>query len=453
MRSMGWRTGRLDVPDDLPRLIQTDSRKISAGQWFVPIIGENFDGHSFIDEVIQKGAAGFFFATQQAERISLDLRRFGIEVDNTTLALQALGRWWRSRHPSCRVVGITGSSGKTSVKELLFFMLEAVGPALKTEGSLNNELGVPLTLCQIQEQHQFAVIEMGARHKGDIAFLGQMVQQDVGVLLNVGTAHIGEFGSAEKILETKMEIAQANHCVYFRDDERIHKAMRALPGKILTTFGTHSAADVRILSTAVSPHGHLLLELSILGKTSRLDLPYFHESYATNVATVIAIGQSLGLSLDACLTGLQAFSGVKGRFKVHALPNMVLIDDAYNANPQSMRAGLQTVESAYRDYQKVLILGDMKELGDTAEEAHRAIGQYCAEQIHPLRLITVGSMGRWIADSALKSGMKPNQLASYDEVSQVLPHLQEICDKAQLLYVKASNSLRLSKIIDSFLSK
>ncbi len=453
IRDLGWKSELKSVPANLPQLVQIDSRKILAGQWFVPFIGAHFDAHTFIPEVLAKGAGGFFYERSKRETIDSNLRTRGIEVEDTTKTLQDLGRWWRLQHNDCHLVGITGSSGKTSVKELSFAMLEALSPTLKTEGSLNNELGVPLTLCRLDSRHRFGIIEMGARHKGDIEFLGHIVQQDVGVLVNVGSAHIGEFGSAEKILEAKMEIMRAARCVYFRDDDRIAKAIAKLSGRTLTSFGYHKEADVRIVSEELDNNGSLSLHLSCQGSEKKVTLPYYHQSYSLNVACSLAIGISLGLSLAECLPGLQKFRGVKGRFQVHDLAGFTLIDDAYNANPQSMRAGIETVARAYPTRSKVLILGDMKELGDISEQEHRSIGTFCAKELKNLRLVTVGAMGEWMAAGALDAGFPSKQLSSYADVECLLPHLPEICQDAQLLYVKASNSLKLSKIIDTLLSK
>lgn len=450
---LGWQSSRKDIPAHLPQLINTDSRSIRAGQWFAPIVGERFDGHQFIEEALKKGAVGFFYDKDHKELLSESLKDLGIEVGDTTAALQALAHWWRQQQTALSVIAITGSSGKTSVKELLFAMLDSISPTLKTEGSLNNELGVPLTLCRLQKDHRYAVIEMGARHKGDVAFLGRIAEQDVGVLLNVGTAHLGEFGSTESILEAKMEIARASSCVYLRDDERIHRSMQALGSKRFTTFGRHPEADVCIIESKLGESGQTHLSMRIKGEACTIDLPYYHDSYAINVATVLAVGQNLGLPLNQCLQGLKKFRGVKGRYQIHQLPELTLIDDAYNANPQSMRAGLETICLAYSSSSKILVLGDMNELGDSSEAEHRAIGLFCARQVRPKRLITVGRMSHWIAESARQEGMKADQVVSFEKVDDLLPQLDLLCRDAQLLYVKASNSLRLNKIIDTFLSR
>lgn len=446
LNSHGWKSAGILVPDDLPRLIQTDSRKVAAGQWFVPIVGENHDGHDYIRSALEKGASGFLYA--KPYKPDADIQARGVAVADTMQALQDLAAWWRQQQKQCRIVGITGSSGKTSVKELTAAMLEAVGPSLKTEGSFNNELGVPLTLFRLNAMHRFAVIEMGARHKGDISFLSRIVQQDVGTLINVGTAHIGEFGGAEKILEAKMEIAIAPRTVYLRDDERIHKAMSALPKKDSISFGYHAEADVRVLSAVCDTEGHTHLELSVCGGKRSLDLPYYHQSHALNVAAAISIGLSFGLSVEACEPGLQNFSGVKGRFRVHRQGGFTLVDDAYNANPQSMRAGLDTIRAAFPTAKKVLVLGDMRELGQETEKAHREIGAFCATSIKPELLVTVGESSRWLQEEARKAGIAADRTLHFSDVEALLKELDGIRKRGDLLYVKASNSLRLSKIID-----
>ncbi|RYZ57865.1 MAG: UDP-N-acetylmuramoyl-tripeptide--D-alanyl-D-alanine ligase [Proteobacteria bacterium] len=451
MSSHGWDFKSLKVPENLAGLIQTDSRKAGPGQWFVPIVGETHDAHDFIEKACALGASGFLYARDRAGKIKPELLSRGIAVDDTYKAMQDLAKWWRAEHKNCLVIGITGSSGKTSVKELCAEMLKSLAPTLKTAGSLNNELGVPLTLLQMTDEHKFAVIEMGARHKGDIAFLTNIVQQNVGVLINVGTAHVGEFGGREAVLTAKMEIAQADHSVYFRDDERIHESMLK-KAKQRLSFGRHPEADVRIVKDSCDAQGQLHIELSIKGQIKSFVLPYFHEVYGLNVACVLAIAESLGLPIDACIKGLKAYNGIKGRFQVHRMESYTLIDDAYNANPQSMRAGLETLKKAYPDKRKVLILGDMRELGEETEHAHREIGAYCAKDIKPELLVSVGESSQWMHEAAKANGLGADRLLHYASVEDVLPKLKDLVKRGDLLYVKASNGLKLFKIIDTLLA-
>ncbi len=451
VEDLGWRTERESLPFDLPNRVSSDSRRIEAGQWFMPIRGANFDGHNFIQAAVDKGAIGFFYESRLRDQLKPELRRLGIEVEDTTKALQDLARWWRQAI-GCKVVGITGSSGKTTVKEMAAAMLHSIAPTLKTEGSLNNELGTPLTLCRLTPLHRFAVIEMGARHKGDIEFLSRIVLQDIGVLLNVGSAHVGEFGGPLKILEAKMEIAVAPKAVYFKDDSRIEEAMKSLKNKALVSFGRDADADVRLLDTELDGSGKVRIHFSIRGQKHTIESNFYHSSFPINAATCLAIGLALNLDPKDCVAGLQSFHGVKGRFKVHALRDQLLIDDCYNANPESMKAGLSTLREAYRNRKTYLILGDMLELGDSSESAHRAVGAYCAQEIKPAKLITVGPMSRWMAEEAIRSGLPADRVEQFANVDQVIAQLPAFWPDAELLYVKASNGLRLSKIIDTLIT-
>lgn len=451
-KAKNWDIGALAIPDDFANLIETDSRKIQKNQWFVPIIGETFDGHNFIDSVLAAGAAGFLYARSKSASISADAKKFSIAVDDTYRAIQDLAAWWRSEHSACQIIGITGSSGKTSVKELCAETFATLAPTLKTLGSLNNELGVPLTLLKLNASHRFAVVEMGARHKGDIEFLSNIVKQDVGVLINVGLAHVGEFGGVEKILEAKMEISSAPTVVYFRDDDRIHKAVTKLQKKAFS-FGRGDFADVQVLSDECDEDGQLDLRLKICGAEKHLILPYFHEVFGLNVAAVLSIALGLGIKPEDCFDGLKAYKGIKGRFHVHRLGALTLIDDAYNANPQSMKAGLETVRKAFPHKRKIIVLGDMRELGEETESAHAEIGIYCAEVLKPDELITVGESSRSIARAAASHGMAANKIHQYAAVDELLPTLSDIHKRGDLVYVKASNSLRLSKIVDQLLAK
>ncbi len=448
---LGWQTERQSVPVDLANHISSDSRRLENGEWFLPIRGLNFDGHNFIPMAMEKGAAGFFFDSKARLTLPAELLVHGIEVPDTTLALQDLARWWR-RKMGCKVIGITGSSGKTTVKELTAIMLQSIAPTLKTEGSMNNEIGTPLTLCRLKPEHRFAVIEMGARHKGNIAFLSQIVEQDIGVLLNVGSAHVGEFGGPLKILEAKMEITQAKTAVYFSDDERIDRAMQGLIGKKLIRFGRNPGSDVRLLKTEFDGRGKVSIGYQIQGKTVEVHSTFFHSSFPINVAACLAIGLALDLDLGACAQGLGHFSGIKGRFKVHQIKDQLLIDDSYNANPESMKAGLETLQQAYAGRKTTLVLGDMLELGDSSEAAHRSVGAFCGTTMKPERLITVGPMSAWIAEEAIKSGMSRQQVLQFTEVDPLIAQLPSFWPDTELLYVKASNGLRLSKIVDSLLT-
>jgi UDP-N-acetylmuramoyl-tripeptide--D-alanyl-D-alanine ligase len=249
-----------------------------------------------------------------------------------------------------------------------------------------------------------------------------------------------------------MEIAAAPTAVYFKDDPRIDEAMKSLKNKTLVTFGQNPYADVRLLETELDGRGRVQLNFSIRGQRQTIESHYYHSSFPINAAACLAIGLALNLDLTACAAALRSFHGVKGRFKVHALRDQLLIDDSYNANPESMKAGLSTLREAYGSRKICLILGDMLELGDSSESAHRSVGAFCAKEIKPARLLTVGPMAGWMADEAIKSGLPADRIEQFANVDQVIAQLPAFWPDAELLYVKASNGLRLSKIIDTLLT-
>ena len=450
MKEFGWLTNHPLVPNDLPNLLNTDSRSLQAGQWFLPIRGQHYDGHDYIPLAMAKGAAGFFYQVSHAKHLDDEHRKFGIEVADTTLALQQLARWWRQKM-GCTVIGITGSSGKTTVKEMTGIMLQHFAPVLMTEGNYNNEIGVALTLCRLKPEHKYAVIEMGARHKGNIAFLSAMVEQDIGVLLNVGSAHVAEFGGPLKVLETKMEIAAAPTLVFGSDDERISAAMDKLSNKTVIRFAERSASEVNLTRVSLDGLGSVQLTFKIGDQNLNLESNFYHNRFAINIGACLAIGLALKLDLKECIRGLEAFHGVKGRFKVHRLDERLLIDDSYNANPESMKSGLSTLHEAYGQRQICLVLGDMLELGESSEDFHRMIGAYSASEVKPVRLLTVGTMARWIADEALSCGMKKASIQVFENVDALMDGISDLWKDCDLIYVKGSNGMQLTKFVDACL--
>ena len=218
------------------------------------------------------------------------------------------------------------------------------------------------------------------------------------------------------------------------------------------SFGRDAHADVRVAADYCDKEGHSIITLVIKGQEQTIDLPYFHEVYALNVAAVLAIGLSLELNLVCRLLLEKKNLGIKGRFHVHRLGGFTLVDDAYNANPQSMKAGLDTIRKAFPDKRKILILGDMRELGTETEQAHRDIGAYCAMELKPELLVTVGESSQWIHEAAVKNGLTLDHLKHYAKVEDVLNDLDSIKTLGDLLYVKASNGLNLAKIIDKLLA-
>lgn len=446
-----------NLPSNLPNLIETDSRKDLSGKWYWPIIGETFNGHDFIDEALEKGAIGFCYERSELVDSNLVEKASNFAVDHSLSALQSLARWWRHQHPSCKVIGITGSNGKTTAKEIIAHIMKAQKTTLYSKGSFNNEIGLPLTLCQMTAQTQVAVLEMGARHIGDIRFLSDIACQDVSILLNIGTAHLGEFGSAAALRETKQEILtqtpRTTIAIVPEEDELSCKSARAHHDNVIT-FGYKPSADVAIQASSFKADGSFHLTFKLWQKESiEVAVPFFHLALEPNIAAALACSLALELNLDAAVQALASFQGVERRFELKKKGPLTIIDDTYNANPQSMMSGLQSIQKAYPQQKPVLILGDMLELGKTSQIEHERIGTFIGKTFNSCTLVTVGEQSKAIADGAKKEGIPSDRLLHYADHQALINDVNNVVKHGNLLYAKGSNGIRLYQVIDYLMHK
>ena len=429
-----------------PNKINTDSRKIKQGDFFVPIKGEKFDGHAYIDEALAKGATGFFY--NQEFSPSDKIRAQGLAVKDTLTALQNLAKCWRRHIDPKHVIAITGSNGKTTVKEMLAYIGSEAGACWTTPRSLNNELGLPLTLLKAREDHQYIILEMGARHKGDIDFLCGIADPTIGCVLNVSDAHLGEFGSVETILETKTEMFQhATHLVFPADDERIVSIAKAT-GKPVTTFGPGDA-DVKNVSDEWNADGSMDIQLDFNGKRLDVHMNISHECFPINVAAAAAVASAADIVPEAITAGLSQYHGLTGRFQIHQTSNFIVVDDSYNASPKSMEAGLLSCQKLYAKQSRVAVLGDMLELGETSNAAHLALGGFCAKNFKPDLLITVGEAAKLIAAGAIEAGLPKDKVLSFDNASAAARLPDRVYTKRDVIFVKGSNAMGLAEIVQT----
>lgn len=374
-----------------------DGRQAEPGGLFVAFVGEHADGHDYVEQAAAAGAV----AVLGSRPTSLPT----VVVPDVRAALQALAAdVVAGLRGELTVVAVTGSQGKTGTKDLIAAVLSSAGPTVATPGSLNNELGVPLTMLRADADTRYLVLEMGARHVGDIAALTGLVAPDVAVVLNVGRAHIGEFGSRGAIAQAKGELvrglAPGGTAVLNADDPRV-TAMRPLrpqaAGPVLT-FGRSQDADVQVLYRVLDQRGRPTFTLQTAKASAVVALPLVGAHQALNASAAAAAGLAAGVPLEAAAKALATASLSKWRMELRDLAEGgTLLNDSYNANPDSTRAALDAL-AAIAATRRIAVLGEMRELGDHSTAEHRAIGRYAASRAD--LILTIGDAARPIADAA-----------------------------------------------------
>nr|WP_217361729.1 UDP-N-acetylmuramoyl-tripeptide--D-alanyl-D-alanine ligase [Aeromicrobium stalagmiti] len=416
-----------------------DSRRVEPGGLFAALAGERVDGHAFAAQAVETGAAAV-----------LGSRATGVPtvvVPDVTTALAALARHVLEQLDGVTVVALTGSSGKTSVKDLLAHLLAPDGATVATVGNFNNELGVPLTVLGVDELTRYLVVEMGARHVGDITALCAVARPDVGLVLNVGHAHVGEFGSVERIAEAKGEMAasiDADGVVVLNADDPLVAAMAARTEATVTTFG--HAGDVALGDVSVDDHGFPHFSLTHHGRTVQTHVPLIGAYHAHNAAAAATAALALGVDLPTIgqrlATAAAAVSPMRMERHERA-DGLVVINDAYNANPESMAAALRAV-AAIGQGRAVAVLGAMLELGDDSTAEHVRIGRLAAE-LGFARVVVVGDDAHGIAEGA---GDIAVQVPDVDVATRTL---SASLSGGDVLLVKASRGVRLERVAQALL--
>ena len=435
-----WWNPSPDVPE--VTCVCTDSRKITPGCLFLPWVGEKFDGHDFIDTALAAGAAGCLCA-----KLPRDLRpdKFYIKVDDTRLALRALASAYRDKF-RIPFVQITGSVGKTTTKEIVASTLGAKFRVLKTPENYNNDIGTPLTLLGLGPEHQAAVIETGMNHFGEIEYLGAMVRPDVAVISNIGDAHIEFLGSREGILQAKCEIFQhlrSGGLAVLNGDDALLNTVEAGDFRIVRC-GQSAHCDVRI--TEIADHGVEGITCTVVTARDSYALsipsPGAYMAYSASIA--VAVGEELGLSREEIIRGVGQYEPAGSRMRVIRLPEgRMILDDCYNANPQSVTAALEVLAKTDCD-RKVAGLGDMGELGDLTEQAHYNMGALAA-MLGVDFVVAIGTKAAKIADGTAQSGGEVLHFATKEEA---LSELREQLGPNTAMLVKASHSMHFGALVE-----
>ena len=413
----------------------TDSRNPDPGAMFIPLVGERFDGHAFLNEALEGGAAGCF---TQRERESYLPGKFYIKVGSTQKALRDLARHYKQKF-RIPFVAVTGSVGKTTTKDMVAAVLGERFKVLKTEGNFNNEVGLPLTLLRLNSNHEICVVEMGMNHFGEIEYLSSIVEPDVAVITNIGDSHIENLGSRENILKAKCEIfshmdPKKGYVILNGDDPLLEPLRASLPFQSVLV-GTAEGLDYR--ATGVESDGEKSVRCHVRTPRSGFDveIPALGNHMLYPTLTAAAVAEHFGMTGGEIARGVLRFAPTKMRMNILKRGDEItILNDAYNANPQSMRAAVEVLSKSGGDY-KIAVLGDMFELGPFAPTLHAGVGAYLGKAGIDC-LVAVGELARHIYDAA-KDAMVP-QVYWCETKEEAKPILAELVKPNSTILVKAS---------------
>ncbi|SDE87029.1 UDP-N-acetylmuramoyl-tripeptide--D-alanyl-D-alanine ligase [Sporomusa acidovorans] len=431
------------------RGVSTDTRNIKSSNLFIALVGERFDGNDFVAQAAAKGAAGLLVS----RAVSVPAGVTVIQVTNTLQALQALAKFHRQRF-SIPLVAVTGSNGKTTTKDMLAAVLSGRFKVLKTEANFNNEIGLSLTLLQLEPSHEAAVVEMGMRARGEIHALTEIALPTVGVVTNVGETHMEILGSIENIAAAKAELVEAighdDLVVLNGDDPHVRAMQRKAQGRVVL-YGLHPDAFVRAENIVTGKDGELITTFDCCSPRGSFPVTLaavgIHNVY--NALAAIATGWELGLKPSEIKAGITSFVPGAMRLEVKRYGDITVINDVYNASPLSMAAALNTLTAVSKG-RKIAVLGDMLELGDAAVEAHRRIGRQAAENEVAI-LISVGEMAKHIAAAARESGVKTTySFAGHQEAIEVL---RQVIQPGDCILLKGSRGMKMETMLHTFQDK
>jgi UDP-N-acetylmuramoyl-tripeptide--D-alanyl-D-alanine ligase len=434
------------------RTVETDTRAITSGALFVALRGERFDGHDYLEAAQRGGAAAALVSRGDALPGGLP----AVVVSDTLEALQRLGAWHRRQMPAS-VVGLTGSAGKTTTKELTASILAEIGPTHKTRGNLNNHIGVPLTLLELRPEHRFAVIEMGCNDFGEIELLSRLAAPSAGLITNIGEAHLEKLGDLEGVARAKGELfaqlPEEGVAVVNLDDERL----RRLPARSRRrlSYGEAPDAEVRLVQRRLERDGRqaLVIELPPAADQRRrleVTIRLLGAHNAKNALAAAALSLVAGADREAIRRGLEAATAAPGRLELKATTAGVrLIDDTYNANPGAMRAALELL-GEYRGSaaRVVAVLGKMLELGSGSDAQHLAVGRFAAERGVDL-LVAVGEVAPLYARGGREGGLDEAQILSVDSPEEAALIIEERARPRDLVLIKGSRGAHMERTISA----
>jgi len=425
--------------------VSTDSRKIAEGDLFIALEGQRFDGHDYVQAAFEAGASAVLIHRD------LEAKPEGtvIKVENTLAALRDLAGCYREKF-HIPFVGITGSVGKTSTKDMVACVLAQEYRVLKTEGNFNNEIGLPLTILNLESYHQAAVIEMGMSGFGEISRLTAITRPDIAIITNIGVSHIEKLGSRQNILKAKMEILEGlkeKGLVILNGDDKLLYGLKDLLKFRMVFYGTDENCDYQAYNIHTAGEAGTSFEITIGNEDYKVFVPAPGVHNVYNALAAIAAGLELGIPMNKIVAGIASFVPGNMRMNIINHGGLKIINDAYNASPQSMEAAISVLKDiSMGNRRTVAVLGDMLEMGEWAYDAHYNVGRYAALKGIDY-IFTVGSHGKAIAKGALESGFDADRLFSFDDNASLKSFLEGFVKNGDIVLVKGSRGMKMEEII------
>lgn len=423
--------------------ISTDSRNIKPGTLFVPLVGERFDGHDFIDSARIAGAVAFLSSQSASGPDTL-------YVEDTLTALQDIAKGYRDRF-NIDIVAVTGSVGKTTTKEMIAAVLSVERPTYKTEGNLNNLIGLPISILRMGAEHRAAVLEMGMSNFGEISRMSEVAQPNIAVITNIGVAHIEYLGTREGILKAKLEVLRGmsdSGCLILNGDEPLLYGMKGELGCRLVYFGINNPdADIKAENIRQSGFDTVFDLITPSGSCS-ITVPALGVHNVYNALASAAVALELNYSTASIAKGIAGFKTSGNRQMIYNRVGYTVVDDSYNANPESMGAALGVLKGMDAKGKKIAVLGDMLELGTHSEEAHHTLGKVAAKSADIV--VLYGKESHHTAAGALESGMDAERVYHFMSQEELTEKLKEIAAEGSVMLFKGSRGMKMEKIIEMF---
>lgn len=456
MKALGGKLLRGNETDGF-RGVSIDSRSIQPRELFFCIRGPHFDGHDFLEEVAKKNAGGVILSNKEKLPpffLSKNKKEspFLILVEDTLKALQDLAHFHRESIP-VRVVGITGTNGKSTTKEMTAAIAQMKFKTLKNAGNLNNHIGLPLTLLGLDPAHEVAILEMGMSGLGEIRRLAEIAEPQIGVITNIAEGHILQMKNLKQVQAAKGELFEAldssDTAIVNADDPMVLELARSQRSRVIT-FGVDSPADVRAENIQSRGNTGYEFTVSLFDKEFPLHLPFLGIYNIYNALAAIAVAHVLGVPVESIPEGLKNCRTLSKRSEIVHHNSLTIINDAYNANPQSMNESLKILEQYQTNGRKFFVIGDMLELGNIAHASHMALGEEVARR--PIDfLVTVGSLTELTGKSALDSGMENHQVKTTETHQEAVEFISQNARSGDCLLVKGSRGMQMEQVIEGLM--